>query len=279
MQKIILVISAVMLNIAIGFATNPPIDSLTQPIVNSVSIKQKAENDSLLAATKETTIKPSKCENNETIEKIQQIQTLLLILVCLLFALSITVIIVIALKVLNSKKQRNSIVKIIQESKRIKEWRDEIKIDTNALQSNSFVEKFNSDIDNLRSRITILENEKNKIEKNEIAKQEEILAASTMPQTLYADVIIGDKFNKVTSDANETSIYQLLLKTPSATTAEFTLYNKNKKQILRNPDKIDGCEKRGTNAGAIDVIVEAGKVQKNDIGSWQITKKAIIKFV
>lgn len=97
------------------------------------------------------------------------------------------------------------------------------------------------------------------------------------PQTLYADAIVDDKFNKVAPNPNEDIIYELLLK--SATTAEFTVFEGNKKQVLRNADKIDGCEKTGTNSGATGIQVENGEATLDDFGKWQITKKAKIKFV
>jgi hypothetical protein len=99
------------------------------------------------------------------------------------------------------------------------------------------------------------------------------------PQTYYADAIVGDKFNKVVPIPNEESIYELLLNRQSATTAEFTLYEGNKKQVLRNADKVDGCDKTGTNAGATTIQVEKGETMLDDFGKWKITKKAKIKFI
>lgn len=164
---------------------------------------------------------------------------------------------------------------------------DNLKIEIIKLKS---LEK---DISQLRNKNELFENRVTELEK-QLAKltnsaQTEKITQTPPPSTsqsienkptsLYADVIIKDKFNKVSSVANETSIYELSLKTSSATIAEFTLYESNKRQVFRNADKIDGCEKIGTNAGATQIQLVKGEAQRDDLGQWRIIKKAKIKFV
>lgn len=97
-------------------------------------------------------------------------------------------------------------------------------------------------------------------------------------QKLYADAIVGDRFNKVVTTSNSDSIYELHLKAASDTTAEFTLFEGNKKQVLRNADKVDGCVKQRINSQPESIQVEKGCAILRE-GRWFITKKAIVKFI
>jgi TolA-binding protein len=139
---------------------------------------------------------------------------------------------------------------------------------------------YDSEIRDLQSRVANLEDGKKETETAEIVKQEEQEEVrASQPQTLYADAIVGDSFNKVVSISSIETIYELLLKTPSATTAEFTLHEGNKKQVLHNADKVNGCEKqRNINGASVDIQVEKGTAILQD-GKWYITQKAKVKFV
>jgi hypothetical protein len=167
---------------------------------------------------------------------------------------------------------------------RLKEWKNEIIKEAVAQSMDKPIKDTNpktndSEIKDLLRRITKLEDIQKEIEKAEIVKKEETLSLASQPRILYADAIVGDMFNKVVENANEETIYELLRKSPSATTSEFTLYEANKKQVLRNADKIDGCEKTGTNAGASGIQVEKGTAVLQDNGKWKIINKAKVKFL
>lgn len=308
MKKIVIILSAIMLNVAVGFAQ---IAELQQAVNTATTAYNTAENlykkdtanvqakqsrDSLLQVKNaaEQKLQVAQQELTKVFDGTYKRQLASLQAKAntlqqstenifswdkiLLFILAVLVIGLLAFIVIDKKGRRDEITLT---SRKIVE-KTVAQLKQNQLDV-SHAESYDNEtaraITDLQSRVANLEDSKKETERIETAKQEEIKAAINQPKTLFADAIVGDRFNKVVPNPNEETIYELLLKTPSATTAEFTLYEGNKKQVLRNADKIDGCEKTGTNAGATNIQIEKGTAVLQEDGKWKITNKAKIKFV
>lgn len=88
------------------------------------------------------------------------------------------------------------------------------------------------------------------------------------------------QFSKVTDNQSIESIYKLTL--ISNRKATFIINTDDPiyyKQILRNADKADGCEKHIITRPPTNLDVTPGEAELNDMGKWIITKKAIVKLI
>jgi len=113
-------------------------------------------------------------------------------------------------------------------------------------------------------------------------KKEKIIKTSAnieKPQNsmtvLYGDFIVDGVINRVTSEPNEDTVFELHVVNDSA---DILIYNGAKRRILANPAYLDGCEKQIV--GDHDVIVaEKGRAQLKMDGQWVIINvlKVIIK--
>jgi len=95
----------------------------------------------------------------------------------------------------------------------------------------------------------------------------------SLPQTLYADAIIGGRFNRVKEqpDANESN-FELRLARASDTTAKVAVYPDAYRRILANPSFLEGCEKQiMSNSPTSVATTREGVAQKDGDGKWRIT--------
>jgi hypothetical protein len=130
-------------------------------------------------------------------------------------------------------------------------------------------------IKDLQKRVADLE-DKNRLTATTLAGT---VSQLHLPTQKYADSIIDGKFNRVTDQANDDTVFELQLPRADSRNAEFTIYENAKRRALKNPDFIDGCEKQRINPNPVDLQVENGVATLQDNGKWQITQKAKVKFV
>jgi Ca2+/Na+ antiporter len=96
---------------------------------------------------------------------------------------------------------------------------------------------------------------------------------------LYANAIIDGVFNKITEQANEDTVYELLLKTSSDKIIEFTIYKSSYGRVIACIDLVEGCDIQIMNNNRNSLDVEKGSASLQNNGRWKIIKKAKIKFI
>jgi hypothetical protein len=92
--------------------------------------------------------------------------------------------------------------------------------------------------------------------------------------TLYADSISNDFFNRVSTQSNEDTVFELNLK--NANVATFTVYHQVYSRVIKRPEFLEGCDKQILPNAQTVHIESLGEVQKQPDGRWKITKKAKI---
>jgi hypothetical protein len=201
----------------------------------------------------------------------------------LLYTLTIIIICLLVYIILDKKKRRNEILYTLTGRKkssygvsRVTQWENEIieKV-LSAIKQNHSSDNTQKSHDNELERVGVLEPIPNPILKPTPQENEQL--HYNQPKTLYADAIIRDFFNKVSEQPNDDTVYELLLKTPNATTTEFTIFQNAYPRVIDTPDFIKGCEKQGHSKTSLEV--EKGVATLQDNGKWQITQPAKVKFV
>lgn len=97
--------------------------------------------------------------------------------------------------------------------------------------------------------------------------------APPQPQSLYADVIVNGKFNRVKEqpDSAETN-FELRLDSPNATSAKIYIYPGAERRILVNPAFLEGCDKQILGNSRVETT-QPGLAQKEGENNWVVTKK------
>lgn len=293
MKKIIIILSAILLNCATGLAggsSNVKVDSVANRLW-----KIQKEFDAFKAEFEPLQSRVASLEKGKA--DIEKPIVLNLTLTDLLFlALGVIILALLIFIAVDKRKRRGEIIYAITGNKkgdydiRVKLWENEIIAKALAAikqnhPSDATQKLYDSELINLQNRVGVLENSdrpesaQDSIHKSapQEQKQEPVQPPCDQPKTLYADVIIRNFFNKVSELPNDDTVYELLLKTPSDTTAEFTIFQNAYPRVIDTPDFIKGCDKQGGGKNSLEV--ESGVVTLQNNGKWQITQPAKVKFV
>ena len=137
--------------------------------------------------------------------------------------------------------------------------------------------KLVDDYNKLRSKYISIKN--NKEIKPQIIPRTEVIETKEVPKKkaaiLYSDFVVDGFFNKVTSEPNDDTVFELHIKDNYA---DILIYDGAKKRIIANPAYLDGCECQIIGNHNID-IEEKGVAQKQINDKWKVIKvlKVVIK--
>lgn len=145
--------------------------------------------------------------------------------------------------------------------------------------NNSNLQNLDRIIHELKERIYKLEQEKVEVSRQQQPKYVENVVRQNIRTILFADAIINERFNKVTEQPNDDTVFEIILNTPNSNSATFDVYKDAYRRVLNNPDFVDGCEKQKLSVSPVDLNIDKGSAVKSDNGKWQISKKMLIKFV
>ncbi|MDR0603771.1 MAG: Ig-like domain-containing protein [Bacteroidales bacterium] len=101
--------------------------------------------------------------------------------------------------------------------------------------------------------------------------------AAPQSQSLYADVIIDGKFNRVREQPNEDTTFELMLGKPNDMQAKVIIWEGAYRRVLANSSFLENCEKQilgNTNV----TMIHNGEAQKENDGKWHIIKKPEVKI-
>jgi hypothetical protein len=193
---------------------------------------------------------------------------LLLGLIILLFVLFI---------VGNNRREdglKEDVVRIVQKSERLKNWRDESDARPRNQSTIQNIKSYDSEIHDLQRRIAAMED----LNKNtdQLPQQLQLMESpvleskSTNKKTiLYADFINDGWFSKVKEQPDDDTNFELHLNNES--NASFTIYLPAYPRIVSNPAAfLQGCEKQVIGSTAVS-ITDVGTTVKDDNGKWRIT--------
>jgi outer membrane murein-binding lipoprotein Lpp len=284
MKRLIILLSAIMLSGTIGFAT-PKNDTLQSDSTNYKAIIDNLRNDvkSLKEAVddlKKSKDIPSLNWGNILPFAIKFWDKILL------FVLAAIVLALLVFIILDRKKRRDEILYTLTGRNkdggipRVTQWENEIvERAVNEAKQNWFNSKsYDIVIEDLQCRVTKLENDEQKT-----VPVPEIRQPSPPPEvsssTLYANAIIYENFNKVNSNFNDDTVYELLLPTPNAKNTEFTIYKNAYGRVIACPDLLEGCNIQKISDNPNSLNIEKGVATLQDDGKWKITQKAKVRFV
>ena len=137
--------------------------------------------------------------------------------------------------------------------------------------------KLADDYNKLRSKYISIKN--NKEIKPQIIPGTEVIETKEVPKKkaaiLYSDFVVDGFFNKVTSEPNDDTVFELHIKDNYA---DILIYDGAKKRIIANPAYLDGCDCQIIGNQCID-IEEKGIAQNQINDKWKIVKvlKVVIK--
>jgi len=97
------------------------------------------------------------------------------------------------------------------------------------------------------------------------------------PQSLYADAIINDKFNRVKEQPDDDTIFELKLSKAGETRAKVVVFEPAHKRVIANPSFLEGCEKQILGNSTV-TMQRDGIAQKEDSGKWIITTPPEVKI-
>lgn len=169
----------------------------------------------------------------------------------------------------NKNEFRDDVIDIVRDSRRLKEWRDEVKSSSViSASSNISADSMNRD---LQRRVAELEDALGK--KHNLGDTTALsTAVQNVPKStvvsqkiLYADSIVDGKFTRVKESPGEDSIFELMLKGDSH--ASVTIHKPAHKKVLANHSYLEGCEKQLIGRSTVSIERE-GEAQKNDNGKW-----------
>lgn len=178
---------------------------------------------------------------------------------------------------------REAVVKIVMESTRLKNWREEGKVAVKSTVTSC--SSYDSEIRDLRTRVAELEdklrnsareNTNTVIASSSSSSQGKTKVTTSSEQYLYADSIMNDQFHRVTESPSEDSIFELKLKGGSKATV--TIYKPAYNKVRANPSYLEGCDKQimGNTTVTID---REGEAEKDENGKWRLKSrpKVILK--
>ena len=178
---------------------------------------------------------------------------------------------------------REAVVKIVMESTRLKNWREEGKVaeKSTVIPSTSY----DSDIRDLRKRVAELEdklrnstreNSNTVIASSSSSSQGKTKVTTSSEQYLYADSIVNDIFHKVKESPSEDSVFELKLKGGSK--ASVTIYKPAYGKVLANASFLEGCDKQVMGYTSVHIDRE-GTAEKDDNGKWKVVTplKVVLK--
>ena len=178
--------------------------------------------------------------------------------------------------VIDRKKRREDIIKIVQTSERLKDWRNaaDVTIDKSQLPTPKL---YDSAISDLQKRIADLEDiEKQHKNNNTEPDKEQGKSIKPEEKKLYAVSIIDGYLQRVKDTANEDTVFELCLK--GASKADITVYKSAYEKILDNPSHLEGCDKQIVGRTSVNVE-QVGEAVTDDSGRWRVVKplKVLVK--
>ena len=171
---------------------------------------------------------------------------------------------------------KDEVVRIVKNSERLKNWRDERDARPRAQTTISNVKSYDREIDDLQRRIADLEALREKSEQHSQSVesnlvQEEKSGLSNGSEFLYADFIDEGYFSKVKENPDDDTNFELHLNNERS--ASFIIYRPAYPRIVRNPAGfLQGCEKQVLGSSTIS-ITDDGSAIKDDNGKWRIANK------
>lgn len=181
---------------------------------------------------------------------------------------------------MNKKQLRDNVVEIVQDSDRLRTWRDEADVKTSVVSNRS---DNDGEIRELRRRVALLEDELKKvssgsktIEKSGHPQSVEEGQGTVNMKMLFADSIVNGKFNRVKELPSDDSIFELNLKGDS--NASVTIFKQAYNKVLANPSYLEGCEKQMLGNTSVYIDRE-GTAEKDDNGKWKLINplKVVLK--
>jgi len=193
-----------------------------------------------------------------------------------LIALALILLVLFILSWKDAKKQKEKVAISNAEIRSLKERMNEL----------------HTNISNLKDRETLLVSEKKKLEydyqkfrtesnqnqqsqKSNDAQQtlrtrpEQSEWLPLPPQSLYADAIIDGKFNRVSKQPTNDTIFELKLSKQNEKRANVIIYEGAHELVKKRPEFLEGCEKQILGNSNVSMIHE-GEAQKDDTGNWVV---------
>lgn len=194
----------------------------------------------------------------------------------------VSILLSILLPIIYQKRLQDKVVDIVRGSDRLKNWRDDGKVDAKTtVVSNT---SYDGDIRELRNRVSDLEDKLRNATKENTntvvtsisSSQGKTAVSGSSAKHLYADSIVNGKFNKVKETPGDDSIFELNLKGDSK--ANVTIYKQAYNKVLANPSYLEGCEKQMPGNTSVHIDRE-GTAEKDDNGKWKLVNplKVVLK--
>lgn len=176
----------------------------------------------------------------------------------------------------NDEGFRNAVIKIVQGSQRLREWRDSDVVKSTAQSTMHGANSYDTDINDLRQRVEALEELNKRIvempqfeEDNSTVEAESVTSKEN--EILYADFIDEGYFSKVKETPDDDTNFELHLNDKN--TASFVVYLPAYPRILRNSAAfLKGCDKQGKGTTSLSVR-NPGKAIKDGDGRWKVDGK------
>ena len=95
------------------------------------------------------------------------------------------------------------------------------------------------------------------------------LTTITQVQSLYADAIIGGKFNRVKTNPDEDTVFELTLNNPNGIRANVVIYERAHQRVKKRPEFLEGCVKHILGESTV-MTIRDGIALKNEDGTWSV---------
>jgi len=129
--------------------------------------------------------------------------------------------------------------------------------------------------DNLELRTEIYQCQQRKNISDE-QKQQPATPIEPQSLSLYADAIIDGKFNRVTEQPDNNSIFELKLERVGDTKAEVIIYPDAYRRVIANPSFLEGCKKHILGNTTV-TILQKGVATIDNNGKWKVESAPEVK--
>lgn len=115
--------------------------------------------------------------------------------------------------------------------------------------------------------------ENNKNDAHKIDSENKVI----VQHILYADYINDGYFDSITENANQDTVFELIIDR-SEVIASFSVYQYAYKRVILRPAFLEGCKKQVLGKTDIE-IMQSGTAEKQSDGRWKVTRELELKIV
>lgn len=173
---------------------------------------------------------------------------------------------------------KDDVVKIVQESKRLRSWRNDGETGLRSQSTVQNVRSYDREIDDLQRRIAELEDMNRKEERSRQVTEEPVPQPVSAKDSmmLYGDFINNGYFSRVKENPDDDTNFELHL--INERRASFIVYRPAYPRIVSNPSAfLQGCEKQILGNTTVSIIRE-GTAMKDDNGKWRIVDELKVEI-